>query len=80
MQPCITVWGHTKFGALREKPLEDLITAAAQEALTHGGVSAADVDGIWLGHFNSGMVPDAFASSLVLGADDGLRFTPATRC
>lgn len=80
MQPCITGWGHTKFGALRETPLEDLITAAAQEALTHGGVSAADVDGIWLGHFNSGMVPDAFASSLVLGADDGLRFTPATRC
>ena len=80
MQPCITGWGHTKFGALREQSLEDLIIAAAREALDHSGVAAEDVDGIWLGHFNSGMVPDAFASSLVLGLDDGLRFTPATRC
>ena len=80
MQPCITGWGHTKFGALKEQSLEDLIIAAADEALTHAGVTAEDVDGIWLGHFNSGMVPDAFASSLVMGLDDGLRFTPATRC
>ncbi|MWB78089.1 thiolase domain-containing protein [Pseudooceanicola sp. 216_PA32_1] len=80
MQPCIVGWGHTKFGALKEQNLEDLIIAAAGEALEHAGVPAADVDGIWLGHFNSGMVPDAFASSLVLGLDDDLRFTPATRC
>jgi len=80
MQPCITGWGHTKFGALRDQSLEDLVTAAAREALDHAGVAARDVDGIWLGHFNSGMVPDAFASSLVLGVDDDLRFTPATRC
>lgn len=80
MQPCITGWGHTKFGALKDQSLEDLITAAAREALDHAGVGAKDVDGIWLGHFNSGMVPDAFAASLVLGADDDLRFTPATRC
>lgn len=80
MQPCITGWGHTKFGALRDQTLEDLIIAAAREALDHAQVPAADVDGIWLGHFNSGMVPDGFASSLVLGLDDDLRFTPATRC
>lgn len=80
MQPCIVGWGHTKFGALKEQNLEDLVIAAAGEALEHAGVPAADVDGIWLGHFNSGMVPDAFASSLVLGLDDDLRFTPATRC
>ena len=80
MQPCITGWGHTKFGALRDQTLEDLIIAAAREALDHAEVPAADVDGIWLGHFNSGMVPDGFASSLVLGLDDDLRFTPATRC
>lgn len=80
MQPCITGWGHTKFGALREQSLEDLIIEAAREALDHAEIPAEEVDGIWLGHFNSGMVPDAFASSLVLGLDDGLRFTPATRC
>lgn len=80
MQPCITGWGHTKFGALRDQSLEDLIASAAREALDHAAIGAKEVDGIWLGHFNSGMVPDAFASSLVLGMDDGLRFTPATRC
>lgn len=80
MQPCIVGWGHTKFGALRDQSLEDLIIAAAREALDDAGVAAADVDGIWLGHFNSGMVPDGFASSLVLGLDEDLRFTPATRC
>ena len=80
MQPCIIGWGHTKFGALRDQSLEDLILAAARDALEHAGVAAAEVDGIWLGHFNSGMVPDGFASSLVLGLDDDLRFTPATRC
>ena len=80
MQPCITGWGHTNFGALRDQTLEDLIITAAREALDHAGIGAEEVDGIWLGHFNSGMVPDAFASSLVMGLDDGLRFAPATRC
>ncbi|MGV8989624.1 MAG: beta-ketoacyl synthase N-terminal-like domain-containing protein [Cypionkella sp.] len=80
MQPCIVGWGHTKFGALKGQSLEDLVIAAAREALEDAGVAAKGVDGIWLGHFNSGMVPDGFASSLVLGVDDDLRFTPATRC
>ncbi|KZY31464.1 acetyl-CoA acetyltransferase, partial [Roseovarius sp. HI0049] len=39
----------------------------------------ADIDGIWLGNFNSGLVKDGFASSLALNVDDRLRFTPATR-
>lgn len=80
MQPLIVGWGHTKFGALKGETLEDLIITAAGEALEHSGVAPSDVDGIWLGHFNSGMVGDAFASSLVLGLDEGLRFKPATRC
>lgn len=80
MQPCITGWGHTKFGALKDQGLEDLIQAAAREALDHAGVAPGDVDGVWLGHFNSGMVPDGFPSSLVLGLDEAMRFTPATRC
>lgn len=80
MEPCIVGWGHTKFGALPDQSLEDLVLAAAREAVDHAGVAAKDIDGIWLGHFNSGMVGDAFASSLALGLDDDLRFTPATRC
>ncbi len=78
MDAKIVGWGHTKFGAL-EQGLEALIHAAAAEAIENAGIGPEEIDGIWLGHFNSGMVPDAFASSLALGLDDALRFTPATR-
>lgn len=80
MKPAIVGWGHTKFGALKDQDLESLIQAAAREALDHAGVPGAEVDGIWLGHFNAGMVDEAFPASLALAADEGLRFTPATRC
>ncbi|MCA0869923.1 acetyl-CoA acetyltransferase [Seohaeicola saemankumensis] len=76
---CIAGWGHTKFGKLTDQSLEDLIIAAGTEALADAGVSGADVDGIWVGHFNAGMVPDGFPSSLAMGIDPGLRFKPATR-
>lgn len=79
MDARIVGWGHTKFGRLEGETLESLIVAAAREALGHAGIEAAAVDGIWLGHFNAGMVRDGFAASLTLQADDALRFTPATR-
>jgi acetyl-CoA C-acetyltransferase len=72
-------WGHTKFGRLEGQSLEDLIVAAGREAVEHAGIDPAEIDGIWLGNFNNGMVPDGFASSLALSIDDRLRFTPATR-
>ncbi len=75
----IVGWGHTKFGKLTDQSLEDLIKAAGQEALASAGMSGADVDGVWVGHFNAGMVDDGFPSSLALGIDPGLRYKPATR-
>lgn len=75
----ITGWGHTKFGKLTDQSLEDLIVAAGAEALADAGISGAEVDGIWVGHFNGGMVADGFPSSLAMGIDPGLRFKPATR-
>ena len=48
-------------------------------ALESAGISAADVDEIYLGHFNAGFSKQDFTASLVLQADDALRFTPATR-
>ena len=71
--------GHTRFGRLSET-LEELIIAAAQEALEEAAVDPAQIDAVFLGHFNSGLVPDGFASSLVLQAHPALRFKPATRC
>ncbi|MCD0504400.1 acetyl-CoA acetyltransferase [Bordetella petrii] len=72
--------GHTKFGRLDALTLEDLIVSAAREALDDAGVPAREVDAVFLGHFNSGMVGDGFASSLIHQASPDLRFTPATRC
>ena len=71
--------GHTRFGRLSET-LEELIIAAAQEALEEAAVDPAEIDAVFLGHFNSGLVPDGFASSLILQAHPALRFKPATRC
>lgn len=78
--PAIIGWGHTRFGKLDALHLEDLIQAAAREALACAGIQAEEVDAIWLGHFNSGLVKDGFCSSMVLGTDPELRFKPATRC
>ncbi len=75
----ITGSGHTRFGRLPDN-LETLIVDAARDAMADAGVGGADVDAVFLGHFNSGLVPDAFASSLVHHADPGLRYKPATRC
>jgi len=79
MDANIVGWGHTPFGVHKGKSLETLIKEAAAEAIAMAGIEAKDIDAIWLGHFNAGMVPDGFASSLVLGLDDALRFKPATR-
>ncbi|MFW8634198.1 thiolase domain-containing protein [Cribrihabitans pelagius] len=72
-------WGHTKFGKLPQMDLQDLLVAAGQEALADAGLGADAVDGVWLGHFNAGMVGDGFPSSLALAIHPALRFKPATR-
>jgi acetyl-CoA C-acetyltransferase len=75
----IAGWGHTKFGKLTDQSLEDLIRDAGQEALIDAGFSGADVDGVWMGHFNGGLVNDGFPSSLAMSIDPALRYKPATR-
>lgn len=79
MDARIVGWGHTRFGRLEGRTLEDLILEAGGEALAHAGIGTEAVDAVWLGHFNSGLVPDGFPASLALGLGEGLRFKPATR-
>jgi len=71
--------GHTRFGRLEDR-LEDLIVEAAREALEEAQIPPAEIDAVFLGHFNSGLVADGFASSLILQAHPDLRFKPASRC
>ena len=78
-EPLIVGWGHTRFGRHADLGVENLIQMAAREALESSGIPASDVDAVWLGHFNSGMVADGFCSSMILGIDPALRFKPATR-
>lgn len=79
MTACIVGWAHSRFGKLEGETLESLIVGVAREAIAHAGIGPEDVDEIVLGHFNAGFSAQDFTASLVLQADDALRFTPATR-
>ena len=79
MAACIVGWAHSPFGRLDNEDLELLIVGVARQALADAEVGAEEVGGIWLGHLNGGFVPESFCSSLMLQADDGLRWAPATR-
>jgi acetyl-CoA C-acetyltransferase len=67
------------FGRHEAETVESMIVRVARDALAHAGIEAADVDEIVLGHFNAGFSPQDFTASLVLQADDALRFKRATR-
>jgi acetyl-CoA C-acetyltransferase len=75
----IVGWAHTPFGKLEGETIESLVTRVTREALDHAGMGAEEVDEIVLGHFNAGFSAQDFTAPLVLQADDGLRFKPATR-
>ncbi len=78
MNPSIIGWSHIPFGRL-EDTLEEMIIKVARGAMADAGVSSNEIDATWLGHFNSGLVPDGFPASLAIQADEGLRWKPATR-
>ncbi|MCZ8376492.1 MAG: acetyl-CoA acetyltransferase [Beijerinckiaceae bacterium] len=78
MSASIIGWAHTSFGK-KEESIEEMVVAVAREALAHARIDAADVDEIYLGHYNAGFSPQDFTASLVLQADPALRFKPTTR-
>ena len=79
MTGCIVGWAHGKFGKQEGVGLETLIVDAATEAIADAGIAPADIDEIYIGHFNGGFVKQDFPASLVLQAHPDLRFKPATR-
>jgi acetyl-CoA C-acetyltransferase len=75
----ITGWGHTLFGKLDALSVEDLMGQAAREAIKTADLSAQDVDGIFVGHFNAGFVNQDFTASLLAMAIPELRHVAAVR-
>jgi acetyl-CoA C-acetyltransferase len=79
MSACIVGWAHLPFGKREGETLEDMIVKVAADAIGHAGIEPDQIDEIVLGHFNAGFSAQDFTASLVLQADDRLRFKPATR-
>src|ERR1700730_3158847 len=79
MTGCIVGWAHTKFGKHEGRDVESLIVEVAQGALADAGVSAADIDQVFLGTMNGGFVKQEVPASLLFQADPDSRFKPATR-
>lgn len=75
----LTGWGHSQFGKLTGETLESLIVQVATEAIANAGVEPGQIDEVYLGQFNSGMMPLAFPSSLALQVSPELANVPATR-
>ena len=77
--PLMVGWGHTPFGKHDALDLEDLFRMAAQPALEMAGVAPADIDGIFVGTFNAGFVPQDFSATTAAVAMPEFRHTPAVR-
>ncbi len=78
-EPHIIGWGHTPFGKLDSIDLEQLFRDAALPALASSGLEPKDIDGVFVGTFNAGFVPQDFSAALAGVAIPELRFTPAVR-
>ncbi|ALV40023.1 acetyl-CoA acetyltransferase [Pseudarthrobacter sulfonivorans] len=75
----LTGWGHSRFGKLTNETLESLIVQVATEAISNAGIEPGQIDEIYLGQFNSGLMPLAFPSSLALQVSPDLANVAATR-
>jgi acetyl-CoA C-acetyltransferase len=78
-KPYIVGWGHTPFGKLDTIELEQLIRDAALPAITSAGLEPKDIDGIFVGHFNGGLVRQDFSAALAAVAIPEFRHTPSVR-
>jgi len=79
MTAAIVGWAHMPFGKHETETVESMVVRVATEAMQHAGIAPGEVDEIVMGHFNAGFSPQDFTASLILQADDALRFKPTTR-
>lgn len=78
-ESCIVGWAHSPFGKLEEPDVEGLIARVAGAAIADTGITAAEVDAVFVGHFNNGFSRQDFPSSLPMQDIPDLRFKPAAR-
>jgi acetyl-CoA C-acetyltransferase len=78
-QSKIVGWGHSKFGKYDNLDLEVLFREVALQAIESAGLDVTDIDGIFVGHFNAGFVPQDFSASLAAVAIPEFRHVPAVR-
>ncbi len=78
-QAHIVGWGHTPFGKLDAADPEQLIRDAVEPALASAGLQAGDIDGVFVGHYNGGFLPQDFTGALVALAVPELRHVPSVR-
>ncbi|SFG62644.1 acetyl-CoA C-acetyltransferase [Palleronia marisminoris] len=77
--PYIVGWAHTAFGKSGAPDTEALMAEVTGPALTHAGIPAEDVDGIFVGVFNNGFSDQDFQGALVGMGDERLARVPSTR-
>ncbi len=75
----IVGWGHTKFGKHDNVDIEALIAESAMAAIESSGLEPEAIDGIFVGTFNGGFVPQDFGGAMVGVAIPALRHVPAVR-
>ena len=78
-EACIVGWAHSPFGKLDDPDVESLIGRVAGAAIEDAGVAPAEIDAVFVGHFNNGFQKQDFPSSLAMQSVPELRFKPATR-
>lgn len=77
--PHIVGWGHTPFGKLDNLDAEQLFRDAALAAIASAGLTPADIDGVFVGHFNGGFVRQDFSGAMAAVAIPELRHVPSVR-
>jgi len=70
---------HTPFGKLADETVASLVGQVTVDAITQAGLEPSDIDEVYVSHFNSGLTPFAFPSSLPLSREPGLWGKPMTR-
>ncbi|MFW2543901.1 acetyl-CoA acetyltransferase [Primorskyibacter sp. 2E107] len=75
--PQIVGWAHSKFGKAPEEDLLALIRSVVPDALTHAGIGAEDIEGIFVGCYNNGFSKQGFEAALVGMAVPELASVPA---